>query len=78
MVHVTLHALQRYRERIADIPDAEIVAAIDTPVINRCAAFGDCSVKLASGHRLVIRECTVVTVTPCRDKPRKHRRHHDA
>lgn len=76
MVHVTLHAMQRYRERIADIPDAEIVAAIDTPAVNRCAAFGDCSVKLASGHRLVIKERTVVTVTPCRKQP-KQRRPHD-
>lgn len=63
--HVTAHAIDRYRERIADLPDSEIIANLDTPAIRAAAEFGcECRVRLPTGHRIVVKDHTIVTVTP--------------
>jgi hypothetical protein len=61
---VTRHAMDRYRERVEDVPDGEIVARLKEPVFQRAAEFGAPFVRLPEGQRVVIRGLAVVTVTP--------------
>lgn len=60
----TFHAVQRYRERVADIPEEQVVAVLSTPVIQQAIAMGCRAVKLSSGHRAVIADGRIVTVHP--------------
>lgn len=66
MTHVTRHAIDRYRQRVADLTDDEIAAILDSPTIRDAIAFGCRSVKLGTGHRVVLRGDKVVTVNPAR------------
>ena len=61
---VSRHAMDRYRERVADLPDAAIFAELSKPIFDQAAAMGAPFVKLASGHRALIRGDVVVTVLP--------------
>lgn len=63
-VCVSRHAMDRYRERVADLPDAAIFAELSKPIFERAAAIGAPFVKLSSGHRALIRNDVVVTVLP--------------
>lgn len=63
-VYVSRHAMDRYRERVADLPDAAIFAELSKPIFEKAAAMGAPFVKLASGHRALIRNEVVVTVLP--------------
>lgn len=82
-LHVTHHAIERYQERIdPDAPHDEARAALDTPATRAAAEFGAQFVRLASGHRIVVQDNTVVTVMPadnyrkqvCRHKIPRHPR----
>ena len=64
MIHVTAHAIDRFRERIADLPDETIRAMLSSPVIARAAAFGANWVRIAGGHRICLRGHTVTTILP--------------
>jgi hypothetical protein len=59
---ITAHAVSRYRERVAAVSYDEAVAAMDTPFVRRAIEIGACSVKLATGQRLVLHEGRIVTV----------------
>jgi hypothetical protein len=59
---VSRHAMDRYRERVSDLPDAEISARLSGPAFALAAEFGAPFVRLPTGHRAVIREATVVTI----------------
>ncbi len=48
MIHVSSHAISRYRERVAPVSYDEAVAALSTAVIERAAAFGARYVRLPS------------------------------
>lgn len=61
---VSRHAIDRYRERVADLPDATIFAELPKPIFEKAAAIGAPFVKLPSGHRALIRNAVVVTVLP--------------
>lgn len=61
-VTVSRHAMDRYRERVADPPDCEIFAALSGPTFELAAEIGAPFVKLPTGHHVVIRDATVVTV----------------
>ena len=61
-VTVSRHAMDRYRERVADLSDAEIFARLSSPTVELAAEFGAPFVKLPTGHRVLIREGTVVTI----------------
>jgi hypothetical protein len=65
-VHVTQHAAARFSERVhACSPDeakAEILS--HEKAILSAAEFGARTVKLASNHRLVLDDLTVITVLP--------------
>ncbi len=61
---ITTHAIQRYQERIANVPDDQARAAMNTHATRTAIAFGAPFVKLGSGHRIVIDGDTLVTVLP--------------
>lgn len=64
-LRVTDHAIARYRERVADLPDEQIVECLDTSATRAAASLGgECHVRLPSGHKIVVKDHTVVTVTP--------------
>lgn len=63
-VTVSRHAMDRYRERVADLPDCEIFAALSGPTFELAAELGAPLVKLPTGQHAVLREDTVVTVLP--------------
>jgi hypothetical protein len=59
---VTRHAMDCYRERVADLSDHEIFRRLTSPAFELAAEIGAPFVKLPSGHRAVIRDATVVTI----------------
>lgn len=61
---VTRHAMDRYRERVADLSDHEIFRRLTTPTFELAVELGAPMVKLATGHHAVLRQDTVVTVLP--------------
>lgn len=63
-LYLTRHAIQRYRERVADVPACEIWRALDIPAVRLAIDFGARFVRLAGGQRLVLEENRVVTVLP--------------
>lgn len=65
---LTHHAAERYQDRVADIPRAEILAAIDTPAVRAAVAFGAQYVRLGTGQRLVLDGNRIVTVLPADTK----------
>ncbi len=70
MLRVSSHAIERYQERIANVPEAEARAALSTKAIQLAASFGARFVRLATGHRVAIVDNTVTTVLP----PMHHKR----
>lgn len=67
MIHVTGHAIMRYQERISPrSTEDEVRARLSGKVFQMAALFGAGVVKLGSGHRVVIRNNTVVTVLPAK------------
>jgi hypothetical protein len=66
-VHITIHAIERYRERVPDAAqwsDDQIRAALDSPAVRAAAQIGARYVRLHGGQRIVIQDATVVTVMP--------------
>lgn len=78
---ITHHAIQRYQERVANVPEPDVIAALSTPAIEAAARFGNCNVRFAGGWRAVIIDRVVITVLPGKEKARswKHckRQHMD-
>lgn len=68
-VFLTLHAIQRYRERVADVPAADIWRALDIPAVRIAIDFGARFVRLSGGQRVVLEENRIVTILP-RDRCR--------
>jgi len=62
---ITAHAIARYRERVACIPDEQVLSALSRDIIRRAIAFGARYVRLGTGQRIVLDGATVVTVLPC-------------
>jgi hypothetical protein len=59
---VSRHAMDRYRECVADLSDHEIFARLSGPAFELAAEIGAPFVKLPTGHRAVIRDATVITI----------------
>lgn len=72
-VHVTAHAIERYRRRVENVSEAEAIARLSGPVVEQAVSAGCCAVILASGHKLVLVENRVVTVKPRHKDKRRHR-----
>lgn len=64
MIHVTAHAISRYRERVRDIPADEARALLSSPAISAAADFGAPFVRLGTGQRICLVGRSVVTVLP--------------
>jgi len=64
MIHVTKHAIIRFRDRVANLPEAEVIALLSSPMIQAAANFGARFVRLAGNQRVVIKDGSVVTVLP--------------
>jgi len=64
MIHVTAHAVSRYRERVEPVGYDEAVAALTSPAVQAAFDFGARFVRLAGGQRIVIEDGRVVTVLP--------------
>lgn len=63
-VYLTRHAIQRYRERVADVSAVEIWRALDCPAVRAAIDFGARFVRLSGGQRVVLEENRVVTILP--------------
>jgi hypothetical protein len=63
-VFLTLHAIKRYRERVADVPACEIWRALDCRAVRTAIDFGARYVRLSGGQRVVLDENRVVTILP--------------
>lgn len=61
---VSLHAIQRFQERVASVSDGEAVAALSGRAFKAVNDFGCGAVILPSGHRAIIADGTVITVLP--------------
>lgn len=72
--HLTAHALQRYRERVADLGAAEIRERLSSPAIMAAINFGARFVRLPTGQRIVIEDGMIVTVLPAESYRRNVRR----
>lgn len=68
--HITLHAIERYRERVQPLPTADIIAALDTPIIHTAIALRAHAVRIATGQRYIIKDGCIVTVAPKRERAR--------
>lgn len=74
MIHVTGHAIQRYRERVANVPDDEVRARLSIPAVEFAVKFGAPFVRLPTGQRVVIEGGAIVTVLPKEHRPSAMRR----
>ena len=63
-VFITRNAMDRYRERVADVPAAAIWQALDCPAVRAAITFGARFVRLSGGQRVVLCENRVVTILP--------------
>ena len=63
-MHITDHAVQRYQERVEQIPAAEVVARLRShgPTIDVAANFQCGTVICENGIRLKLKGKTIVTV----------------
>ena len=61
-VSVSQHAIDRYRERVADGSDGEIIAALSGPCFDLVASMGRGAVILSCGARAIVEDGSVVTV----------------
>lgn len=64
-IHVTHRAIERYQERVCNLPDDRVIELItSSPVVQRAVAIGAPFVKLGGGQRLVLVDARVITVLP--------------
>lgn len=63
-LHVTLHAIERFQERVARVGREQAKQALTSPAIILAAEFGAHYVRLGTGQHVVIIGHRVVTVLP--------------
>ncbi len=77
-ISVTRHAIDRFRERVEDLPDSDICECLASPAVEGAARLGAPFVRLPGRQRIVPVGFTVVTVLPSEcpcgllDRRRKH------
>lgn len=75
-IHITAHAARRYQERVRPCPPVEMIDALNTPAILVAAAFAgtaECSVRLATGQRIVVKDGAIITIIPADQHRRRER-----
>ncbi|MFC3097339.1 hypothetical protein [Alteraurantiacibacter palmitatis] len=70
-IKVTEHAITRYRERVARLPEAQILLLLRGRAFEAADRFGAPFVRLPGGQRAVLRDHTIVTILPA-DCPAGH------
>lgn len=76
-VHVTQHAIDRFREWVGDVPDDDARRSLRCPIVQMAVEFAgnaECFVRLATGQRITIRGGVVITVLPAENYKRHVRR----
>lgn len=77
-IHITRHSIERAIERLPFIrTEDEARALLSREVIERAAEFAghaQCFVRLVTGHRVTVRDWSVITVLPAEDYRRTVRR----
>lgn len=73
-LEVSAHAIERYRERVEDLPAIEVARRLTGPIFRRAAQFGAPFVRLPTGQRAVLRDHTIITVLPPLDTYARLRR----
>lgn len=74
-LHISTHAIERFRERVANLSDDMILAALSSPAIRAAASLGaECNVRLPTGQRIAVKDHTVITVLPAEQYQRQVRR----
>lgn len=63
-LHATLHAVERFQQRVENVTDAEARRRLSSPTIRKAAEIGCTAVKLPGGQRVIIENNTVITVHP--------------
>lgn len=63
-IKVSQHAIDRYRERVADVTADEARQALTSAAIELAINFGAHFVRLGTGQRIVIHGHRIVTVLP--------------
>lgn len=77
MIHVTRHALDRFKERVANVPDDEVRARLSIPAVEFATKFGVPFVRLPTGQRVVVGvDGVVITVLPKDHRVGAMRRRH--
>ena len=64
MIEASVHAVDRYIERVAPVSRDEATRALTNKRIEAAATFGARYVRLPTGHRIVIENGIVVTLLP--------------
>lgn len=62
--HVTVHSIERYQQRVENLPDEQVCVRLSSPTIMAAVSFGTCSVRLPAGQRVVICDGRIVTGAP--------------
>ncbi|QVJ07680.1 hypothetical protein L7H23_01160 [Sphingopyxis sp. BSN-002] len=63
-LEITLHAIERYQQRVDDVPAAIVVQRLCGPAFDAADQLGSASVILPTGHRVIVHDHAVVTVLP--------------
>lgn len=63
-VAITHHAIDRYRQRVADLPERSIRRVLAGRTVQLAVAIGGPFVRLPTGQRVVLQGDVVVTVLP--------------
>ena len=63
-LEITLHAIQRYQQRVENIPAAAVIARLQGPAFDAALIMGKASVILPQGNRAIIQDGAIVTVLP--------------
>jgi hypothetical protein len=63
-LEITLHAIQRYQQRVENVPAAIVVERLCGPAFECAMRMGKASVILPQGNRAVIQDGAIVTVLP--------------
>lgn len=64
MLVIIRHAIERYQERVSNVPDDQVIEALRCKAVQLADAVGAPFVRLGGGQRVVIQNHAVVTVLP--------------
>ncbi len=64
--HLTYHAIERYQQRVENVPFEVVVDRLSTDFILAAIEFGTSVIKLPNGHRLRVVDGCIVSTLPKR------------